>query len=175
MSDSQKGPTSGSGPERDVLTHFDEAGRARMIDLGGKPVTVRSARARCQVLVSPDTAARLVDGTLPKGDAVAVARIAGIQAAKRTADLIPLCHPVRLDTADVDLAVDVTSGVVELRSEARATDRTGVEMEALVAASVAALALYDMVKSVDRGARITDLRLLEKTGGMRGDWRAPSS
>ncbi len=168
-------PRDPARPELDVLTHFDEAGRARMVDLGGKPVTARSARARCRVLVSPETAARLADGNLPKGDAVAVARIAGIQGAKRTADLIPLCHPVTLDAVNVELAIEVDSGVVEVRSEARATDRTGVEMEALVAASVAALALYDMMKSVDRGARITDLQLLAKTGGRHGSWHAGGS
>lgn len=162
----------GGSTELGGITHLDEAGHARMIDLRGKPVTARSARACCRVLLSPETAARLAEGNLPKGDAVAVARIAGIQAAKHTADLIPLCHPIAIDTVDVDVAVDSASGVVEVRSEARATDRSGVEMEALVAASVAALALYDMVKSLEREARITDLQLLEKTGGIRGDWRA---
>ncbi|MDP8961080.1 MAG: cyclic pyranopterin monophosphate synthase MoaC [Actinomycetota bacterium] len=144
-----------------------------MIDLGGKPLTARTARAYCRVLLTPQSAARLAAGDFPKGDALAVARIAGIQAAKHTANLIPLCHPVALDVVKVDVEVDSVSGVVEVTSEARATDRTGVEMEALVAASVAALALYDIVKGVEREARITDLQLLEKTGGMRGDWRAP--
>lgn len=146
-----------------------------MVDVGGKPVTARTARARCRVLMSPETAARLASGNLPKGDALAVARIAGIQAAKHTPDLIPLCHHIALDAVRVDVAVDSASGVIEVRSEARATDRTGVEMEALVAASVAALALYDMVKAVEREARITDLQLLEKTGGKRGDWRSRGS
>ncbi len=158
--------------EPGALTHLDEAGHARMVDVAGKPVTARTARAHCRVLVSPETAKRLARGELPKGDAVAVARIAGLQAAKRTADLIPLCHSISLDAVDVQLEVGAAPGVVEVTSEARATDRTGVEMEALVAASVAALALYDMVKSVDPGTRITDLRLVEKTGGVRGDWRS---
>ncbi len=161
--------------QADGITHLDEDGRARMVDVGDKPVSARTARARCRVLVSPETAARLAAGGLPKGDALAVARLAGIQAAKRTADLIPLCHHIALDAVKVDVEVDSASGVVEVRSEARATDRTGVEMEALVAASVAALALYDMVKAVERGARITDLQLLEKTGGMSGDWRRSGS
>ena len=151
------------------LTHLDASGRARMVDVGGKPVTERVAVAACRVEVSPATAARLAAGDLPKGDAVTVARIAGIQAAKRTADLIPLCHPVALTHVDVEVAVDVDGGAVTVTSEARASDRTGVEMEALVAASVAALTVYDMVKAVERGATITDLRLVRKTGGTRGD------
>lgn len=165
--------TAESVAEAGGMTHLDEGGRARMVDLGGKPVTARTARARCRVLLSPQTAARLAADNLPKGDALAVARIAGIQAAKHTADLIPLCHPVALDAVRVEVEVDSSSGVVEVTGEAWATDRTGVEMEALVAASVAALALYDMVKAVEREARITDLQLIEKTGGVRGDWRAP--
>lgn len=153
------------------LTHLDEEGRARMVDVGGKPTSARTARAACRVVVSPDTAARLAAGDLPKGDAVTVARIAGIAAAKRTWELVPLCHQVRLDAVEVEVTVDPGSGVVEVVAETRAADRTGVEMEALTAASVAALTIYDMVKAVERGARITDLRLVEKTGGARGDWR----
>lgn len=161
------------GPHREWLTHVEEGtGRARMVDVGAKPVTQRSARAGCRVVLSPETARRVAAEDLPKGDVVATSRLAGIQAAKRTPELIPLCHHVSLSSVDVEIAVDTEGGMVEVRSEARARDRTGVEMEALTAAAVAALTLYDMVKAVERGARVTDLRLLEKTGGTRGDWRA---
>jgi cyclic pyranopterin monophosphate synthase len=154
------------------LSHLDERGRARMVDVGEKPVTVRTARAACAILVSPETAELAAGGGLPKGDVTTVARLAGIQAAKRTAELIPLCHVLPLDRVEVELRFDVESGRIVVESWARATARTGVEMEALTAASVAALTVYDMVKAVERGARVTDLRLLEKTGGSRGDWRA---
>lgn len=161
------------GPHREWLTHVEEGtGRARMVDVGGKPVTDRTARAACRVVLSPETARRVAAGDLPKADVVATARLAGIQAAKRTPELIPLCHHVSLSSVEVEITVNTGEGVVEVRSEARARDRTGVEMEALTAAAVAALTLYDMVKAVERGARITDLRLLEKSGGTRSDWRA---
>ena len=143
-----------------------------MVDVGDKDVTRRTARAGCVVRMTPATAARLVDGSLPKGDALAVARVAGIQAAKRTSELIPLCHIVALSGVEVTVDVRAESGEVEVTAAVRAADRTGVEMEALTAASVAALTLYDMVKSVERGVVVTDLRLLEKTGGRRGDYRA---
>ena len=120
----------------------------------------------------PETARLLAGGDLPKGDAIPVARIAGIQAAKRTSELIPLCHQVALAGVDVEIEVDADAGVAHVRTSARATDRTGVEMEALVAASVAGLTIYDMVKAVERGVRMTDVRLLAKTGGVRGDWQA---
>lgn len=142
-----------------------------MVDVGGKDVTDRTARAACRLVVTPATAAKIAAGDLPKGDAVPVARIAGIQAAKRTWELIPLCHQVALTSVDVGIDIDRPSGVVTITAEAHARDRTGVEMEALTAASVAALTLYDMVKAVERGASISDLRLTEKTGGVRGDWR----
>lgn len=153
------------------LSHLDDEGRARMVDVGAKEATERTARAACEVHVTPEVAAALAAGSLPKGDAIAVARIAGIQAAKRTAELIPLCHQLALSHVDLDIAVD-PEGRVAITSTARTVDRTGVEMEALVAASVAALTIYDMVKAVVRGARITDLRLLEKTGGRSGEWRS---
>lgn len=154
------------------LSHLGDDGNARMVDVGGKDVTARTARAACTLVVTPGTAALLAAGELPKGDALPVARIAGIQAAKRTSGLLPLCHQVRLTSVDVDVRVDAEAGTATVETVARAADRTGVEMEALVAASTAALALYDMVKAVERGARITDLRLVEKTGGAGGDWRA---
>lgn len=155
------------------LTHLDDDGAARMVDVGDKDETTRVARAGCRVVMTPETARLLAAGDLPKGDAVAVARLAGIQAAKRTSELIPLCHQVRLSRVDVDVAVDAEAGVATVTAEARADDRTGVEMEALVAVSTAALALYDMVKAVQRDVVITDVRLLAKSGGRSGDWAAP--
>ena len=152
------------------LSHLDDAGRARMVEVGAKPVTERTARAACRVEMSPDTIGLLAAGALPKGDALAVARVAGIQAAKRTHELIPLCHAIALTSVDVELELDGAAGEVRVEATAHARDRTGVEMEALVAASVAALTLYDMVKAVERGARVTDLRLVEKTGGRSGTW-----
>lgn len=154
----------------DDLTHLDADGHARMVDVGDKQVTARVAEAECRVVMSPDTAARLLDGDLPKGDALPVVRIAGIQAAKRTHELVPLCHPLALDGVEVDVDVD-PSGVAHIRTRVRVTGRTGVEMEALTAASVAALTLYDMVKAVQRDVEITDLRLVAKSGGRSGDYR----
>jgi len=151
------------------LTHLDEAGRARMVDVSAKDVTVRTARASGRVLLSAEAVAALRDGRVPKGDALAVARIAGIQGAKRTPDLIPLCHPLGLHGVSVDLSVE-DSGVC-ITAEARTADRTGVEMEALTAVSVAALTLIDMIKSVDKAAVITDVRLEAKDGGKSGSWR----
>jgi cyclic pyranopterin phosphate synthase len=153
------------------LSHTDSEGNARMVDVGGKPVTDRRAVARGVVRMTPQTAALVAEGAAPKGDVIGVARIAGIQAAKRTADLIPLCHQLPLSFVDVDIAVDPSTGIVTLMAEARTTAQTGVEMEALTACSVAALTVYDMVKGVERGVVIEALRLLEKTGG-KEDWRA---
>ncbi len=155
----------------DQLTHLDDQGRARMVDVGAKDVTDRRALARAIVRVSPETAALVAAGDAPKGDVAAVARIAGIQAAKRTSELIPLCHPLPLSFVGVEVAVDVAAGMIALEAEARTTGRTGVEMEALTAASVAALTVYDMVKGVEKGASITSVELLEKSGGRSGDWR----
>lgn len=151
------------------LTHLDEAGRARMVDVSAKDVTVRTARASGRVLLSAAAVAALRDGEVPKGDAIAVARIAGIAGAKRTPDLIPLCHPLGLHGVTVDLAVE-DSGVC-ITAQVRTADRTGVEMEALTSVSVAALTLIDMIKSVDKGAVITDVRLESKDGGKSGSWR----
>ena len=144
-----------------------------MVDVGEKAVTERTAMATCQVEMAPGTAARLSDGSLPKGDALPVARIAGIQAAKRTPELIPLCHQVALTSVDVVIDVDPVSGVAEVVATAHARDRTGVEMEALTAASVAALTIYDFVKAVQRDVVIGALRLRHKRGGRSGDVDLP--
>jgi cyclic pyranopterin monophosphate synthase len=153
------------------LTHVDERGAARMVDVSGKDVTVRTATASGRVLVSPAVVELLRGSGMPKGDALAVARIAGIQGAKRTPELVPLCHPIALHGVDVE--VSVTDDAVTIRATARTADRTGVEMEALTAVSVAALAVVDMVKAVDPAATVTDVRVEEKTGGSSGTWRRP--
>ena len=142
-----------------------------MVDVGGKDVTDRRAVAECTVRMKPETAAAVAAGDLPKGDVVSTARIAGIQAAKRTAELVPLCHPLQLSFVDVEVLVDPEAGSVSVRAEARTSAQTGVEMEAMTACSVAALTVYDMVKGVERGVVIESLRLLEKTGG-KEDWHA---
>jgi len=151
-----------------AFPHLSAAGEARMVDVSAKAVTARTATAAGRVLLSPACVAALRDGSVPKGDALAVARIAGIQGAKRTPDLIPLCHPLFLSGVDVSAAV-VDTGV-EITAVVRTTERTGVEMEALTAVSVAALAVVDMVKALDRTAAITDIRVLAKSGGRSGDW-----
>jgi cyclic pyranopterin monophosphate synthase len=152
------------------LTHLDAAGRARMVDVGEKPATERRAVARAVVKVSLETAAKVLAGDAPKGDVLGVARIAGIQAAKRTAELIPLCHPLPLTFVGVEGSVDPDAGSITLTAEARTTAPTGVEMEAMTAASVAALTVYDMVKGIERGAEIAEVVLLEKSGGRSGRW-----
>jgi cyclic pyranopterin phosphate synthase len=151
------------------LTHLDEAGHARMVDVSAKDVTVRTATASGRVLLSAPAVAALRDGTVPKGDALAVARIAGIAGAKRTADLIPLCHPLALHSVTVDLTVEDAG--VAITASVRTAGRTGVEMEALTSVSVAALTLIDMIKAVDKGAVITDVRIETKDGGQSGSWR----
>jgi cyclic pyranopterin phosphate synthase len=153
------------------LTHLDSSGRARMVDVGDKPDTERVAVARAIVRVTSATAERVQAGDAPKGDVLGVARIAGIQAAKRTAELIPLCHPLALSFVGVEGQIDVEAGTIELTAEARTTGPTGVEMEALTAASVAALTVYDMVKGVERGAEIASVTLLRKSGGRSGEWQ----
>ena len=150
------------------LTHLDESGRARMVDVGAKAVTDRRAVARAVVRMSADTAAAVARGDAPKGDVLSTARIAGIQAAKQTSALIPLCHPLPLSFADV--RIEVRDGLVEIEAEARTSAQTGVEMEAMTAASVAALTVYDMVKGLERGVEIAEVVLLQKSGG-RHDWR----
>jgi cyclic pyranopterin monophosphate synthase len=142
-----------------------------MVDVSAKDVTVRTATAAAHVLVSPQCVAALRDGSVPKGDALAVARIAGVMAAKRTADLIPLCHPLFL--SGVDVTAEVVDSGVELTAMVKTAERTGVEMEALTAVSVAGLAVIDMIKAIDRAAVITDVRVLAKSGGRSGDWRRP--
>ena len=154
------------------LTHLDSLGRAQMVDVSDKSETVRRAVARGRVLLAAATVHLLRDNAIPKGDALAVARIAGIMAAKRTSELIPLCHPLPVTKVMVNL--EITDEGVEIEAEVRVTGRTGVEMEALTAVSVAALTLYDMVKAVDKGAVITDIRLEEKSGGKSGDFHRPA-
>ena len=154
------------------LTHVDEHGSARMVDVAEKAVTVRTATARGVVRVSPTVIELLVEGGLPKGDALAVARIAGIAAAKRTADLVPLCHPIAIHGVNVDL--EVGDGEVRITATVRTADRTGVEMEALTSVAVAGLALIDMVKAVDRGATLSEVQVVEKSGGRAGTWRRPT-
>jgi cyclic pyranopterin monophosphate synthase len=153
------------------LTHLDSSGHAHMVDVSGKDVSARSARATGRVLLSAEAIAALRAGRVPKGDALAVARIAGIQGAKRTPDLVPLCHPIALHSVTVDL--EVRDDAVVITAETRTADRTGVEMEALTSVAVAALALIDMVKAVDPAAVISDVRVEEKTGGKTGLWRRP--
>ncbi|UCM88611.1 cyclic pyranopterin monophosphate synthase MoaC [Streptomyces marincola] len=150
------------------LTHLDASGAARMVDVSGKDITARAATATGRVLVAPRVVELLRGEGMPKGDALATARIAGIMGAKRTPDLIPLCHPLALSGVDVRLAV--TDEAVEISATVRTTDRTGVEMEALTAVSIAALTVVDMVKAVDKAAVVTDIRVEEKTGGASGDW-----
>jgi cyclic pyranopterin phosphate synthase len=150
------------------LTHVDDAGAARMVDVSGKSVTDRTATATARVLLSAPTVSLLRGDGVPKGDALAVARVAGIMGAKRTADLIPLCHPLAISGVELDL--EVLDEGVRVAATVRTTERTGVEMEALTAASVAALTVYDMVKAVDKLAVITDLRVERKSGGKSGDW-----
>jgi len=156
--------------EEKGLTHFDDEGRARMVDVSGKDATERRAVAACTVEMKAETLEMLLKGRMTKGDVFQVARVAGIMAAKRTPTLIPLCHPIALRSVNVDLKGSSATSV-EIRAEVRARDVTGVEMEALTAASVAALTVYDMCKAVDRGISVTNLRLLEKSGGKSGEYR----
>ena len=152
------------------FTHFDRRGQAAMVDVGAKPVTERTATARARVTMLPATLALIRSGGAKKGDVLGVARLAGIMAAKRTADLIPLCHPLPISAVTVDLTADEAAGAVEIAATVRTTGQTGVEMEALTAASVAALTVYDMCKSVDRGMRIEAVRLTHKAGGKSGEF-----
>jgi cyclic pyranopterin phosphate synthase len=154
------------------LTHFDAAGQARMVDVSDKEPTVRVARAGCHVEMQAETLALIASGSHAKGDVLGIARIAGIMAAKRTADLIPLCHPLPLSSVELTLRCDAEHSRVEIESTVKVTHRTGVEMEALTAASIAALTVYDMCKAVDRGMVVTDLRLLHKSGGRSGTYEA---
>lgn len=155
----------------DPLTHLDADGNARMVDVSAKAVTRREATATALVRMSPDTARLLADGGLPKGDALAVARVAGIMGAKQTPAIIPLCHPIMLAAVDVTIDVDATEGTATVTAVTATLERTGVEMEAMVAAGVAAFTLYDMVKGVERGARVEAVQVEAKSGGRSGDWR----
>jgi len=154
------------------FTHLDSEGRARMVDVGGKEITQRRAVARARVTMQEETAQALADGTMAKGDVLAVARVAGIQAAKRTSELIPLCHPLMLSSVQVDLTPGPSW--VDIEATAETVDRTGVEMEALTACSVAALTVYDMCKARDRAMQVEALGLVEKSGGRSGDWHRPA-
>ena len=154
------------------LTHFDSQGRAHMVDVSQKDVTTRVAIARGTVLMEPATLRRIADGEIGKGDVLGVARLAGIMAAKRTHDLIPLCHPLPLAAIAIDLRPDARRNAVDIEAEVKTSGRTGVEMEALTAVSVAALTVYDMCKAIDRGMRIADIRLVHKSGGKSGVFEA---
>ena len=155
------------------LTHLDAEGRARMVNVGEKPVTHRVCVARCEVRMAPETLERISAGEMPKGDVLATARIAGIQAAKRTDQWIPLAHPLPLDAVEVHFKPDPSRNTMDVEARAETHWRTGVEMEALVAASAAALTLYDMCKAIDRGMTIDAVRLVSKTGGKSGEWTRP--
>jgi len=154
------------------FSHLDEQGSARMVDVGDKPATQRTATARGRVHMAAATVAAIRDGGLEKGDVISVARLAGIMGAKRTAELIPLCHPLPLSNADVELRLVEDADAVEITATCRIAARTGVEMEALTAVSVAALTIYDMCKAVDKGMRIGDIRLVHKSGGNSGTYEA---
>lgn len=157
------------------LTHFDAAGHAVMVDVGSKADTERSATARASVYADPATIARIQEGGIKKGDVLSVARLAGIMGAKRTPDLIPLCHPLALTAVSVDLTVDPARNAVDITATCKLTGKTGVEMEALTAVTIAALTVYDMCKAIDRGMQIGDIHLMHKAGGKSGEYHAPAS
>jgi cyclic pyranopterin monophosphate synthase len=157
------------------LTHIDDSGAARMVDVGSKEPTERSARARATVRMSAATAGAVAAGDAPKGDVLGTARIAGIQAAKRAAELIPLAHPLPLTFVDVEARIDAAGGAIELEAEARTVARTGVELEAMTACAAAALTVYDMVKGLERGVAIERVELIAKAGGRSGEWRREPS
>jgi cyclic pyranopterin phosphate synthase len=160
--------------ERRRLTHLDRSGRPRMVDVSDKPVTARRATAEALVAVSPETMSMVIDGGGPKGDVLGVAEIAGVMAGKKTSELIPLCHPLPLTDLVVSVTPDRTAGVLRVKAEVATTAQTGVEMEAMTAASVAALTIYDMVKGVERGVEVRSVRLISKTGGKSGEWHRPA-
>jgi len=160
--------------ERRRLTHVDRRGRPRMVDVSAKPATARRAVAEAEVTVSPETLSLVIDGGGSKGDVLTVAELAGVMGGKRTADLIPLCHPIPLTDLVVTITPDRAGSVLRIRAEAATTAPTGVEMEAMTAVSVAALTVYDMVKGVERGVEVRALRLLSKSGGKSGEWHRPT-
>lgn len=157
--------------EEQALTHLNEAGEAHMVDVSGKDITHRTAVAEATVRMGSELVERFLAGDLPKGDAAAVARVAGILGAKKTSDLVPLCHPIRIDS--VEIGLDPIAHGIRITATVSTTDKTGVEMEAMTAVSIAAIAVYDMVKSVERGVTIESVRLLRKTGGRSGEWVRP--
>jgi len=156
----------------DKLTHLDDHGNANMVDVGDKPDSQRTAVAGGRVIMKPETLQLIKDGNIKKGDVLTVARIAGIMAAKRTSELIPLCHPIAINKISVDLTLDEGNQAINIIATVRTTGKTGVEMEALTAVSMAALTIYDMAKAVDREMRLSDIRLIEKRGGVHGDYSA---
>jgi cyclic pyranopterin phosphate synthase len=160
---------------KDRLTHLDDAGRARMVDVAGKPATARTAAARGRVRMAPEAFARAVEAGSPKGDIRAVAEIAGVMAGKRTADLIPLCHPLPVSSIKVEVAPDPVAASFVVTAQAKTVGQTGVEMEALTAVSIACLAIYDMLKAIDRGMVIEDVTLISKSGGASGDYQRDAS
>lgn len=153
------------------LTHIDSGGKARMVDVSGKPATEREAVARASVLMHKETVRLIQDSRIPKGDVLSAARLAGIMAAKKTSDLIPLCHPLNISSVSLDLTLSERDGRIDIESRVKITGKTGVEMEALTAVAVAALTIYDMCKAVDRGMVISDIMLMEKRGGRSGTFR----
>lgn len=159
------------------LTHLDEQGAAHMVDVGGKPATARRAVASGRITMTPEALAAIREGNAPKGDVLSAARIAGIMAAKRTGELIPLCHPLGLEAVTIDFAYEdaSASGAIRATATASLTGKTGVEMEAMTAVSVALLTIYDMAKAIDKGMVIAEVRLIAKTGGKSGDWAAPAT
>lgn len=161
--------------ERRRLTHLDRSGRPRMVDVSAKPATARRAVAEAEVAIAPETMSLVIDGKGAKGDVFTVAELAGVMGGKRTSELIPLCHPIALTDLMVQITPDRAAGVLRIRAEAATTGPTGVEMEAVTAASVAALTVYDMVKGVERGVEIRGVRLLSKTGGKSGEWYRPAN
>ena len=161
--------------ERRRLTHVDRRGRPRMVDISAKPPTARRAVAEAEITVAPETLSIIIDGGNAKGDVLTVAELAGVMGGKRTSELIPLCHPLSLTDLVVPVTPDRAAGVLRVRAEAATTGPTGVEMEAMTAASVAALTVYDMVKGVERGVEIRSLRLMSKTGGKSGEWHRPAA
>ena len=167
------GKGAGAGTPDTGLTHFDAEGRAHMVDVGEKAETERVATAGARVLMQPATLAAIMAGEIGKGDVLGVARLAGIMAAKKTPDLIPLCHPLALTSVKVELSCDATANAVNIEATCKLKGRTGVEMEALTAASVAALTVYDMCKAIDKGMQVQDVRLLYKSGGKSGTFEAP--
>lgn len=160
-----------NNPQSEDFTHFNESGRAKMVDVGDKEITKRWAKAKARVYLNSDTFQKVQSGGIKKGDVLAVAQVAGIMAAKKTHEIIPMCHPILMDGIDIDLTLNSSESCVDIESKVSCDGRTGVEMEALTAASAAALTIYDMCKAIQRDILITDICLLEKTGGVHGDYK----